>query len=71
MLRSDFLGPYSLRTTLSENQYDPKFVTAANTKPRSKPWAPPSASPSNRNRALIAPSSNAVFTVLGMVLILR
>ena len=34
---------------MSENQYDTKFVTTANTKPSTRPCAPPSASPRNRN----------------------
>ncbi len=61
---------YSRSTILSENQYEPRFVATASTKPNISPCAPPSTSPRNRNRALIAPSSNAVFTVLGMVSIL-
>ncbi len=59
---------YIARTILSENQYEPKFMTTAKTKPRTRPCAPPSASPRNRNSALIAPSSSAVFKPFGIVL---
>jgi len=47
---------------LSENQYDAKFIAAARTRARTRPWLPPRLSPSKRNTALIAPSSTAVFT---------
>src|SRR5438132_6705715 len=53
-----------LSTILSENQYDTKFVPAANRNPRTSPCEPPRSSPTNRKRALRKPSNSAVFTVL-------
>src|SRR5437867_880260 len=55
-----------LSTILSENQYETKFVATANMKPKSRPCAPPRASPIHMSRALRTPSSNAVFATLDM-----
>ena len=71
-VRADGPGPtsaarYIRSTILSENQYETKLVTTAKRKPRTRPCAPPSASPRNSSSALIAPSSSAVLTVLDMV----
>src|SRR3989442_15203112 len=53
-----------LRTILSENQYDPKFIATAKKNPKIRPWPPPSISPRNMTSALSAPSSSAVLTTL-------
>ncbi len=57
-----------LRTILSENQYDPKFMMAANANAMTRPFEPPSQSPSASNTALMSPRSNAVLIPFAMVL---
>src|SRR5262249_58536419 len=57
---------YMRRTSLSENQYDTKFMTPATIRPISIPFVPPNAWPSARSSPLSRPSNNAVFRPLGI-----
>jgi hypothetical protein len=45
------------RTILSENQYDPKFMIAANTNARTSPFDPPNAPPMASSSPLSRPRS--------------
>src|SRR6476659_7430786 len=55
------------RTILSENQYDPRFMTAAKTNAIMRPFEPPATSPMTSNSPLRSPSSSAVFTPFAMI----
>src|SRR5512144_2976110 len=54
-------------TILSENQYETKFITTANTKATIRPPAPPKNSPMASRTALRRPRSRAVLMPLFMV----
>src|SRR5262245_28365521 len=56
------------RTILSENQYDPRFIRAANTNAVIIPFGPPMYSPMSSSRPLRAPSRRVVFKAFGMSL---
>ncbi len=58
------LARYIRRTILSENQYEPKFMTIAKPNASTRPCWPPSRSPMTSSRALSSPSSAVVFKVL-------
>ena len=59
------------RTILSENQYDTKFMTAANMNAITSPFAPPKYSPIASKTALSRPSRSAVLIPLAMCLFYR
>ena len=56
------------RTILSENQYDPTFMSTAKTKAIMRPLAPPISSPMTSSNPLSAPSSTTVFTLFPIAL---
>src|SRR5262245_53363005 len=56
-----------LRTILSENQYEPKFMMTAKTRPTIMPWPPPIHSPISKNNPLIAPSRIVVLSTFDMM----
>src|SRR4029079_16864092 len=58
------------RTILSENQYETKFITAANRNATTSPFAPPKYSPIARSTALRSPSRSAVLIPFAMISIL-
>src|SRR5215207_2523725 len=54
------------RTILSENQYDPKFMTTAKTNAIMRPWPPPASSPMTSRSPLNSPRSIAVLNTLAI-----
>ena len=58
---STCLALYIFNTILSENQYEPKFINAANPNATNRPFTPPISSPMASNNPLIKPSSKTVF----------
>src|SRR5688500_3156794 len=56
------------RTILSENQYEPRFISAAKMNAMTIPFWPPSKSPIKSSMPRSRPSSSAVFNPLGMCL---
>ncbi len=56
-------------TILSENQYEPRFITAAAIKPNISPFGPPTTSPMTSSRPLMAPRSRTVFIPFDMALL--
>ncbi len=56
-------------TILSENQYEPRFMTAAAIRPNISPSGPATTSPMTSSRPLIAPRSSTVFIPFDMALL--
>ena len=61
---------YMRRTILSENQYEPKFMTTAKTNAMTRPFAPPSSSPITRSRPLSSAEQQRRFQAVRHSLIL-
>ena len=59
---------YIRSTTLSENQYDPKFMAIAITNANIRPNRPPSISPISSSNALSRVNSSAVLKVFPIFL---